>query len=82
LSHLDAGCQKLYENVPPVIRNRLKWFWVDMDEFFQAGTKNIVKIPYLNLKVPGEHLRLDANLAYVASEIVGISEKERITGLE
>ncbi len=41
----------------------------------------VVQIPFLALQVPGEHLRLDANLAYTVGEIIGIPESERIEGL-
>ncbi len=82
LSRLDTGCQKLYKALTPEIQNRLKWYWVDMDEYFETKSGIISKIPHLSLKVPGEHLRLDANLAYVVGNIIGIPQGESIAGLE
>jgi UDP-N-acetylmuramate--alanine ligase len=82
LSRLDDGCRKLYESLAPGARDRLKWYWVEMDGFAEAGSGTPTAIPRLSLKVPGEHLRLDANLAYAVGEIVGIPEIERIAGLE
>lgn len=81
LSALDPGCRKLYEAVPEEVRNRLLWYWVDLDEYI-VGESGNSPIPHLMLKVPGEHLRLDANLAYVVGEIAGIAEADRIAGLE
>lgn len=82
LSRLDQGCIDLYDAVSPEVRNRLKWYWVDMEGFLEVGTERKIDIPHLQLQVPGEHLRLDANLAYVVGHIMGIPEGERITGLE
>lgn len=94
LSGLDAGCRKLYEAVPEEVRNRLDWYFVDMDGYSLVGgnkryepksnpwTEIQSRIPYLNLKVPGEHLRLDANLAFVTGKIIGIPEDELVLGLE
>lgn len=82
LSQLDAGCLKLYNTVPVAVRNRLRWHWVNMNESYEAGSDRIIFIPHLSLKVPGEHLRLDANLAYTVGGIVGIPENERVSGLE
>ena len=47
----------------------------------ESSGEPVVQIPFLALQVPGEHLRLDANLAYTVGEIVGIPESERIAGL-
>lgn len=80
LSALDPGCRKLYEVVPEEVRNRLAWHWVDLDGSEDSGTHQ--SLPHLTLKVPGEHLRLDANLAYIVGEIAGIPETDRILGLE
>ena len=82
LSQLDAGCIKLYQAVPLEIRNRLKWHWVNLEQSSLNECEKTSIIPHLSLKVPGEHLRLDANLAFIVGEIIGIPESERIAGLE
>ena len=82
LSQLDAGCIELYKSVPLQTRNRLDWHWVNMEQSTLDTSWVTSAIPHLSLKVPGEHLRLDANLAYTVGQIIGIPESERITGLE
>jgi len=78
LSALDPGCIKLYETVPESEKVRLKWYLVTLEEFTEKATGQSVKIPKLHLKVPGEHLRLDANLAYTVGELMGILPENRV----
>lgn len=82
LSALDAGCVKLFDQLPASEKQRLKWHWVTMDKYTEVSTGISTLIPHLHLKVPGEHLRLDANLAYTVGALVGMAHEERIQGLE
>ena len=95
LSVLDSGCRELYTTVEPYERERLTWYWVGMNQFVVGdppligslsgdlkGDSVCATIPHLRLQVPGEHLRLDGNLAYTVGQIMGISEAECVRGLE
>ena len=81
LSMLDPGCKKLFHAVSAEVRDRLKWYWVGMDSY-TLGDSEEVSIPHLTLKVPGEHLRLDANLAYVVGKLAGMPGEDRVRALE
>ncbi len=84
LSREDAGCRSLYEAVSESDRNRLTWYWVDGNGWSCGAPSEPLHehIPHLTLKVPGEHLRLDANLAYVVGEITHLPPETRIERLE
>jgi UDP-N-acetylmuramate--alanine ligase len=84
LSALDSGCRDLYAAVEPIERERLTWYWVGMESYSLEATSQAANkpLPHLHLQVPGEHLRLDGNLAFVVGQIMGIPEVECIQGLE
>lgn len=84
LSALDSGCRDLYAAVEPIERERLTWYWVGMESHSHESTSQAANkpLPHLHLQVPGEHLRLDGNLAYVVGQIMGIPSSECIQGLE
>jgi UDP-N-acetylmuramate--alanine ligase len=95
LSALDPGCRDLYAAVDQKDRDRLDWYWVGMNQFVVGnppligslsgdlkGDSTCTTIPHLRLQMPGEHLRLDGNLAYAVGQIMGISDNECVQGLE
>lgn len=62
LNALDTGCQKLQDTT----RTQA---WVNMDSYTLVqpnGTTETHNIPKLHIYVPGEHIYLDACLAYTA----------------
>ncbi len=76
----DINCKLLYERVSPEKRTSLKWYFVDQTGYTLDGKR--FEIPKLALKVPGDHLAFDANLAYIAGRIIGLTEDEIKTGVE
>lgn len=76
----DANCKKLYERVSEAKRTALKWYFVEQDSYTVDRKK--YPIPKLTLKVPGDHLAFDANLAYVAGQIIEMKQDEITSGLE
>lgn len=77
----DRECDRLFESVPEEKRNALDWYRVSQDGFTKNGGE-FQAFPQMSLKVPGEHLAFDANLAYVALQIAGLTTAEIVSGLE
>ena len=77
LNALDSGCQQLKDTTRTQV-------WVDMSSYtVQRPDQPIQKhtIPPLNIQVPGDHLYIDACLAYTTLVLRGVDISDAITGL-